>query len=160
MAHNSLSAFIFPLTFFVLNSLVQHSWWANGFLDFYPMTWQLSFHSLNSFQAVTHSHSNFYDRNPLVSCIISKSVVSVPLPKKKNPSLILSHFTFKMFILYLWTVQSCGMQIIKSKWRLLKSWESSERLSISFQAGFTYKCNFLVRNPSPFVFSIPPILLS
>lgn len=88
-----------------------------------------------------------------ISCII--------YPQEKNPSLTLSHFTFKILILYLWTVQNCGMQIIKSNCRLTKklriSWETL--LSISFQTDFMCKCNFLIRNP-PFVFSMPPILLS
>lgn len=56
------------------------------------MTWQLSFNSLNSFQAITHFHSNLTETSG-ISCII--------YPQEKNPSLSLSHFIFKILILYL-----------------------------------------------------------
>lgn len=50
------------------------------------MTWQLSFHSLNSFSAVIPILILMADAlRPPVSSIISKNVVSAFAPKKKVP---------------------------------------------------------------------------
>lgn len=121
-------------------------------MDFYSISWQLSFHSLNSFQAVIPILI-FMTDTLWYSLLFQRMLWVLLLRKKKSPNLSLSHVTFKTFILYLWTIQHCGIQIIKSNWRLLKNWASAKSFTqLVFQAGFKCNCNFLIRN-SPYLFS-------